>query len=252
METMYRTADEWNRAIETSFSKASCVYEEVATVQRKAADFLAHQIEGYGEFEGSMVELGSGSGFLTRHLLSSFPKASLLAVDLSPCMLHALQQSLSLEERQRVTCCASDMDTLKTKGHALIASSFALQWSKDPLSLLSRCEVFLKPHGLLAHAVPLKGSLRSLSSAGYMHPIPQVSLSMEEWMQALKPFHVLSAKRMEVEELFASPLQALRHIKSFGGAIGSSVPRSFLPIRKKREPIACEWSIGFFVARRKQ
>lgn len=248
---MYRTADEWNRAIESSFSKASQNYEEAAPVQRKAADFLADQIERYGEREGTLVEFGAGSGFLTRRLLSSFRNASLLAVDLSPCMLHALHQSLLPEERQRVSCCACDMDAFETKENTLICSSFALQWSKDPLSLLSRSASSLQPDGLLAHAVPIQGSLRSLVAEGYVRPIPQLSLSMEEWLHALNPLSVLSAEVIEVEEIYATPLQALRYIKSFGGAVASALPRSLFSIREKRGPIACEWSIGFFVARRK-
>jgi len=252
METMHRKSDEWMRKIAVSFSRTAKMYEEAAFVQKRAAEFLSERIEQHVEVKTSIVEIGAGTGFLTRRLLRLFKEASLTAVDLSESMLHELERKLSPSDRKRVVLSVGDMDSLEEKDTSLICSSFALQWSKNPLLLLSKSACLLEPDGFLAHALPLKGSLRSLSQKGYLHPIPQLSLSMEELLRELASFDILSAEIIEIEQEFQNPLQALHHIKSFGGAVSPSLPRKLFSLRQSKEPIACEWSIGCLIARKKR
>ena len=248
---MSTPTDTYLNKIASSFSKASSRYETVASIQDQAAEFLVRQIEALHFQEESILEVGAGTGLLTRRLLALFPKATFLAVDLSPKMLHVLWHKLSLSDQRRLSFLTRDMDELHEQGHTLITSSFALQWSKRPLEFLTQSSAFLQPKGCIAHIFPLIGSLSSLVSEGFIRPNPQLSLSMNEVHAHLHDFDILYTTTFTREERFATPLHALLHIKSFGGAISSALPRSLFSLRHVHRPITCNWTIGCIIARRK-
>ena len=99
-----------------------------------------------GRSISSVLELGAGTGFLTRRILQEFQKVPITAVDLSDSMLDELKKTLSVRDRERVFPCVADMDEFEdNKKYSLICSSFALQWSANPLLLLSNSTHFLEP-----------------------------------------------------------------------------------------------------------
>ena len=251
MDTMPITPALWKMNVAASFSKASAFYETAAFAQTVAADFLEDLIKQHVCGEGNLLELGVGTGLLTRRLLHQFPGTLVTAVDLSADMLHRLHASLPKEEEHRVDLRQQDMDLLdEQQKYFLVCSSFALHWSTNPLLLLTRTSRFVTPGGFVAHALPLRGSLRSLSEAGYLRPIPQISLSMDELIQYLPQTDIIYAKTHEIVHTFSNPLSALQHIKSFGGCCGSPSRKTLLSVRKHPYPISCEWSVGYLIARK--
>ena len=241
------------KTIETSFSKAASTYEAAACVQDATAKHLSHLIQKYVEPQTHILELGAGTGFLTRQLLQLFNTTSITAVDVSPSMLSELQKRLSPSDQKRVLTLQRDMDTIETKErYSLITSSFSLHWSRDPLKLLQHSSRLLKSNGYIAHALPIKGSLRSLISNGYLYPMPQLMLSIESLRKAVASLEILEVSTHDVVQPFDSPLQALFHIKAFGGSLGPPLNRSLVSLRHTREPLSCEWCIGFVLARRKK
>jgi ubiquinone/menaquinone biosynthesis C-methylase UbiE len=250
--SLHEGAPQWKRKVAGSFSKASQSYEKTANVQEKAADFLAKQIARHIGQLSSVLELGAGTGFLTRRILQKFQRVPITAVDLSHSMLYELEKNFSAMDRKHIFPYVADMDEFKDgKKHSLICSSFSLQWSANPLLLLSSSAHFLEPGGYIAHILPIQGSLRSLSFGGYLRPIPQLSLSMENLVESVTSFDVLQAETFELHQEFENPLAALRHIKSFGGHKGSSLQSNRLFIRKHDQPIICEWCIGCLIAKKK-
>jgi SAM-dependent methyltransferase len=252
MEAVFNISFEWKRQVAASFSKAAPRYEKIAHVQKKAADFLADQLVRFVERPFTILEFGAGTGYLTRRLLQSFDGSNITSIDLSSAMLDELRKTLSEKERKRVTVCIADMDEFENGSpFSVVCSSFALQWSSNPLALLADCAYHLEKGGMLAHIFPIRGSLRSLLLNGYLRPIPSLFLSLEDCVRSMQGFDIIFAKSFEIYQQFETPLKALHHIKVLGGSKGPSLGRSLFKIRKNRDPIICEWSLGCLIARKK-
>jgi len=98
-----------------------------------------------------VVDLGCGTGELTRHLHRHLPAATTLGVDRSESMLARsaafAEQGLRFERRDLVAA-------LDDGPFDLIFSNAALQWLDDHAALLARLAVALAPGGQLAVQVP--------------------------------------------------------------------------------------------------
>ncbi|MFI3295640.1 MAG: hypothetical protein R3Y19_06435, partial [Rikenellaceae bacterium] len=74
------------RLIGERFGRRLAQYNRVACVQLGITERLMGSLSalpGVGDFS-SILEIGSGSGFLTRQLFSFYPSAGILALDLAP------------------------------------------------------------------------------------------------------------------------------------------------------------------------
>lgn len=249
---MFDLSATWKYKVALAFSKAAHKYEKTADIQSQAASILVSRLSCYIQKPASILEFGSGTGFLAKLLLQRFTQTSFVAIDFSLPMLKELEKKLSQEEKKRVTLLAEDMDSFDDKKkYSLFCSSFSLQWSQNPLLLLSKSSNFLSPEGILAHLFPLKGSLQSLSLGGYLQPIPQLSISMEEALAAIGQFEILESRTFKFAKKFETPLHALKYIKSFGGSKGPNLSKSLYEIRNIKKMIPCEWCLGCLIAKKK-
>jgi malonyl-CoA O-methyltransferase len=77
------------------FSNAAQDYDHHARVQKHAAQHLCHWLGNLlppGFQPKACIDVGSGTGFVTEHLLQQFPDAALHAVDLAQGMLSELRR----------------------------------------------------------------------------------------------------------------------------------------------------------------
>ncbi len=152
--------------VAASFGRASRTYDAEADIQRLAARRLADLIavEPLSPMP-RIIELGCGTGLLGEALAERLPDAaSWLFTDLSPDMLRACRaRSGGLTARFAV------MDACRPAlppGCAdLLCSSFALQWLDDLPGAFARLRRLLAPGGVLAYALPLRGSLAAWRAA---------------------------------------------------------------------------------------
>ncbi|EPR41693.1 Methyltransferase type 11 [Desulfovibrio sp. X2] len=136
--------------VAASFSAAAVGYERAAEAQRRAAAGLCARIAALPlPAEPRVLEVGCGTGLLTRRILDALPGARVLATDISPGMLDAARAGISgpdvtwrLMDGERPDAAPASCD--------LIAASLAVQWFSDlsaGLAALARC---LAPGGTLA------------------------------------------------------------------------------------------------------
>ena len=136
-----------SRVIAQRFGAKAGVYDARAHLQRRAADKLAARLP---EREGpSVLELGCGTGFLTRHLLARYPEGNLLITDLAPEMVAACRQACG-NGRGAVDFAVMDAEADDPgRKFDLIALNMTLQWFADPRAGLDRLTRFLAPGGTL-------------------------------------------------------------------------------------------------------
>jgi malonyl-ACP O-methyltransferase BioC len=141
------------------FSRSASQYHRHAEFQRKIAKILAERYLAEVDPQ-SILELGCGTGFLTRQLIDRFPNAPIDAVDVSGEMIRLAQSELP---SPRVRWHVADMNKFQSdRAYDLIASSTALHWGNPVDALIRRVGDHLCPGGKLVAAVMSAGTLGEL------------------------------------------------------------------------------------------
>ncbi|WP_166245586.1 methyltransferase domain-containing protein [Paenibacillus turpanensis] len=135
------------------FDKQAGNYEQYAEVQALMAEELANRLPRELPDHAEILEIGCGTGMLTRRLLRKYPNARVTAVDLSQSMLDYARKAIEeLGEitsdggpahagklLERVDFREADIEVLAhqlaaadNRNFDLIVSSAAFQWLNDP------------------------------------------------------------------------------------------------------------------------
>lgn len=146
--------------IKQAFDKAAHTYDQYAILQKQVAagvEQLSLQHAHSGRRE-QLLDIGAGTGFVTRPLLLHYPAAQVTALDLSPNMLDTIPDDARLHK-----VCADFMRLpFEEARFDLITSSLALQWGQDLLPLFEGLYKVLKPGGQLVFSTLLEDSLFEL------------------------------------------------------------------------------------------
>jgi malonyl-CoA O-methyltransferase len=126
-------------------------YEQHAGLQASVAGRLARLLP---DLDGPRVlELGCGTGLLSRHLVARYPKGNFVLTDAAPAMIAECRRNLTGIGAPRISY--EVMDAGEAGGHEgldLIVSSMTLHWLPDPTASLERLRPLLAPEGVLLYA----------------------------------------------------------------------------------------------------
>lgn len=150
-----------SRGIGARFGASAGGYDRHAGVQREVASRLAARIARLDlPVRPRILEIGCGTGLLTRMLGEHFPEADWTITDVSPAMLEQARRRLRLGGVARYQVMDGENPGLEggPGGFDLICSSMALQWFDDPAQGLARLAALLAPAGHLAVALPVAGT----------------------------------------------------------------------------------------------
>lgn len=134
------------KLIENRFKRCLPTYDESASVQKTMAQKLVSLSEKK-DFE-AILEIGCGTGFLTKECLETFSFTSYLANDIVfECKDYVLKLNNNIE------FIAGDITNLVLKNKFdLIISNAVFQWFKEPESVIEKLLNFLTPNGLLLYS----------------------------------------------------------------------------------------------------
>ncbi len=143
--------------IARSFSRAASSYDAAAKLQRAVGTALLASLPA--ELGSTVVDLGCGTGFVTRGLREKADSATVIALDLAGGMIAHTRDHLD-----RVLCLQADMQQLPLAdcGADTLLSSLALQWVEDVAACFCEWRRVLKPGGRLFFATFMPGTLREL------------------------------------------------------------------------------------------
>lgn len=131
------------------FGRAAGTYHEATPVQAAMAERLASGLPD-GFRPASVLELGCGTGHLTRALLNRFPRAEILATDLSEAMLSRSRDGWDLSARPRWRILDGRTPVLPGQRFDLVTSSAMVQWFPSLLAHLRACRDLVGEGGHLA------------------------------------------------------------------------------------------------------
>jgi malonyl-CoA O-methyltransferase len=137
-----------------AFGAAAETYESRAAVQRSGATALANLLESrLGTLPvGPVLEVGCGTGLLSRHLVRLCLGRDLVLSDLSPDMVRSCRSEICGEAGPPLGVEWRVLDGEKmarSKTYALVASGFAVHWFTDLAAGIGRLVESLVPGGLL-------------------------------------------------------------------------------------------------------
>jgi malonyl-CoA O-methyltransferase len=136
------------------FGRAVMAYETHAGVQKHTAIRLAERIASLPlPPQPRVLEIGCGTGLLTRELANRLGPANWCITDLAPAMLTAVRRRVTLLGTVRYLQLDGEYPALASRpGFDLICSSLTAQWFSDLNAALARLSALLAPGGYLALA----------------------------------------------------------------------------------------------------
>ncbi len=161
------------KLVADNFSKSSKEYDDVALCQNYSAGRFAGMIADNVKPSRKVMrimEIGCGTGFLTKTIMGLFPKASFTIVDISAEMIDVCKKNTSTIRKQHgidadFEVCDVSSNIIPGK-YDLVVSSLALQWVEDELSdILCRVGDVLADNGNIMFTTLVEGTFRRLKSS---------------------------------------------------------------------------------------
>ncbi|CAF9934989.1 MAG: hypothetical protein ALECFALPRED_006205 [Alectoria fallacina] len=143
-----------------SWSTASASYaERVGRMCQHAADHLVQEadtIHAFSTHDSYVLDVGTGAGAVPESIIKSFPGVRILATDIAPGMVEAVDKNHLPDVSTRVTD-ASQMNNVSGLGvdatfsHAF--STFMIMFTLEPINVISEMQRVLRPGGVIGLAL---------------------------------------------------------------------------------------------------
>ncbi|NLB54999.1 MAG: methyltransferase domain-containing protein [Lentisphaerae bacterium] len=209
-----------DKTIESRFSAAAKTYHKHASAQLAIARNLAEMIKASKKTQ-TILEIGCGTGTLTKHLVNLFPNAEITALDISRNMIE--QATTNLEKLKTIRfVCQNAMEFEASESFDLVCSSASLHWITPLSSIMQKIYTFLKPGGSLICSVMLAGTLGELRNARNFvapHKLPATELPTEqETVSAIlsSGLKVTEARQLSLIEEYENTASFLKVINAQG------------------------------------
>ena len=136
------------RAVRRAFDRASSTYSQAAGVQAELRTRLLKRLDLVKIQPECVLDLGAATGQSTRALKRRYPKAHVIAADVSERMLKEAQREQQL--LRRFTRVAMDANALALKNASvdLAFSNLMLAWCNHPDQVFRETARVLRPEGL--------------------------------------------------------------------------------------------------------
>jgi len=205
-----------------AFAAVADHYEESAQVQRAVAAHLAAMAERERLGPAARIlEIGCGTGLLTREIRARWPAAELVATDLAPEMVevaarHGIAAWLMPMDGEQPAFDGSWFD--------LILSSLAFQWFDDLSLALARLHDLLRPGGSLYFATMGAESFATWRAA---HAAEGLACGLPDYpgLAALQAMLAPYPDAFACDEHHPLPVRGGRALVAHFRAIGAHVPR---------------------------
>ena len=237
-----------------AFDHASHSYDAHATVQRQCAMHIAQltQQTWQGPLKGhqspTLLDVGTGTGFVPHRLRPHFPDALFILNDISANMLKTAHTNLAAHNR--LQCLEGDIETCDLPPVDIVTASLSLQWAQNLEHTL--CRLF-KTAQLTVFATLLEGTFHSWRTTLKVHHLgaslkayPSLKDVQQMIAQCQPTFCTQEVKRFLLP--FANPKEAVQHLQKTGTQTAEQ--SAFLPqlmhfLRTNTAPVTLEYNVLF-------
>ncbi|MDE6453408.1 MAG: DUF452 family protein [Muribaculaceae bacterium] len=220
------------------FDSARATYDDNAEAQALTADYLAALLRDtdtraiLSDPEATILEIGCGTGMLSRRIASMQPAARMLYWDISPTPPDGIRPDA-------YTCCDAELAIRKAAPASLdmIVSASTMQWFNSPEGFVASAMRALRPGGILAVSTFGPDNLRETAQAS------GVGLHLADrdtWttaVGAMRDAEILTIEQKLIQCRFDNALDSLRSLSLTGvnalsrngGGTARSVARAMQP-----------------------
>ncbi len=201
-----------NQIVARAFAAHAGDYERHASLQAEIAARLAVLLPPLNQPD--ILEIGCGTGFLTRHLLDQYSHGDFLITDLANEMVDQCRARYQSTNGRAIRFAVMDGEVPECEaGFDLIAMSMTLQWFSDPVGGIDRLKALLKPGGQLLYATLAPNNCPEWRSAQDLCGLRNGMIPMPEMPGVVE--------RESREVNYGSAIAFLRALRS----IGANTPR---------------------------
>jgi malonyl-CoA O-methyltransferase len=224
-------------SIATRFGQAAGRYQHYATLQQDCATRLQQIILNHRDLipMGTVLEIGCGTGFITKKLLQCLESHSIEVTDLSIEMLQFCQTQLASNTliNPSVTFYVLDAETLSyTNLYAAIVGGFVVQWFQDIQATIARLISQLHPGGILFLSFPTIHSFPEWRQACQQLDLPFTANPLPDAERLLSTLpantQILQAETLDLATAHDSVAAFFHGLK----AIGAGTAQKQLSIRQ--------------------
>lgn len=205
-----------------SFAASCATYEKCASVQCALADTLVERVAAHGKSWNRGLEIGCGTGYLSRKLVEKVAIQELYLNDLAPELCSCAADRIVPKRDLLIHELTGDIEAIELP-HTLdlVVSSSSLQWIEDMEALFAKIADALAVDGLFAFSLFGTGTMREISQ------LSGRSLMYRDFATLKR----ITAKYFTIEEsgsqdevlYFPSILALFRHIRNTGvGGLGQT------------------------------
>lgn len=146
--------------VKHNFSKNVNTYDKYAKIQKKMATKLVNMITVKPL---TILEIGSGTGYLTSLLLERFPKSKIDIIDISKEMLSYSKEIFTSKIRNYIEADAEHYSPIEN--YDLIISNATFQWFNNTPKALNHYKNYLNIDGQILVATFAKDTYRELNNS---------------------------------------------------------------------------------------
>ena len=160
------------RRVRNAFDRAAAHYDQAAVLQREVCDRMLSRLDYIKYIPDVILDAGSGTGYGTRNLLTRYPAAKMLAIDISLSMHLQARPPVSwwkqLTTRGNQTFyVGGDIEQLPFRDSCagLVWSNLTLQWCNDLKQTIAEVHRVLQINGLFMFSTFGPDTLKELRQA---------------------------------------------------------------------------------------
>lgn len=209
-------------SIRNNFSRAASYYDDHAELQRNIADRLIASLRPWIDIlpDGPILEVGSGTGFVTEGLIELLPNRKLEITDISPEMVEVCRQKFGDHDKASFRALDAENIEADPKTYAMTVSGFVAQWFNHPAITMGKMLEATKPGGLLLGSFPGNESFPEWRAACQELGLPYTGNKLPDTEEILIK---LSGGPVQVDyyedtvrQQFNSAADFFRHLKKTG------------------------------------
>lgn len=207
--------------LRAAFERASAGYESAASLQARVAAELLERLAAFALAPRVVLDLGAGTGRITRELKRRYPRALVIALDLAPGMLRVARRHQHWWRRFERVCADALRLPLADASVDLVFSSLMLQWCEPLGDAIAEVRRVLRPEGFFAFSTLGPDTLNELRQAwsqadGYNHVNHFADMHDvgDALVRAGLTEPVLDVERLVVR--YADALTLMRDLKAIG------------------------------------
>lgn len=216
----------WKRRVHQSFNAAVDEYSQNAQVQERIANSFFRWIEPVisGRLVPTALEIGCGTGFLTRLIAPALNQTDWTITDVAPEMVLRCSGLMEEPGRCRFQSLDGEHPDRLEGGHPfdLICSNLAFQWFVDLPTALARLVDCLKPDGMLLFSTLANDNFRQV-----LEPFAEQSWTWGNAEAAVRELGLQPGLKIRTEvKTFYDRWPGLDRFLRSLQQIGAGIPRS--------------------------